>query len=41
MRNGRTGGAFTQGGADEIAVYSTALTLADITRHYELGTAVR
>jgi len=37
MRNGRTSNAFTQGRADEVAVYGTALTPADIQRHYELG----
>ena len=38
MRNGRsTTNAYTQGRADEIAVYGTALTLGDIQRHYELG----
>jgi PKD repeat protein len=35
MRNGRSG--YTSGLADEIAVYATALTAADIQRHYELG----
>ncbi len=38
MRNGRTvTNAYTQGRADEVAVYSTALTVGDIQRHYELG----
>jgi hypothetical protein len=37
MRNGRTGNAFTRGGADEIAVYTSALTPGDIQRHYQLG----
>jgi hypothetical protein len=37
MRNGRFTGQFTQGRADEVAVYTTALTPADIQRHFELG----
>ncbi len=38
MRNGRSvTNAYTQGRADEVAVYSTALTVGDIQRHYELG----
>jgi PKD repeat protein len=38
MRNGRSiTNAYAQGRADEVAVYGTALTLADIQRHYMLG----
>ena len=37
MRNGRSTSEYTQGRADEVAVYSTALTPGDIQRHYELG----
>jgi hypothetical protein len=37
MRNGRFTAQYTEGRADEIAVYTTALTLADIRRHYEVG----
>jgi len=37
MRNGRYTTQYTQGRADEVAVYNTALTPADIQRHYEVG----
>jgi hypothetical protein len=37
MRNGRFTAQYTEGRADEVAVYTTALTLADIQRHYEVG----
>jgi PKD repeat protein len=40
MRNGNHATEFTNGRADEVAVYQQALSAETIRRHYELGTAV-
>jgi hypothetical protein len=37
MRNGNSSTEYTQGHADEVAVYSTALSPADISSHYQAG----
>jgi hypothetical protein len=37
MRNGNSPTEYTQGHADEVAVYSTALSAADIRAHYQAG----
>jgi hypothetical protein len=37
MRNGNHATEYTQGHADEVAVYRTALSAADIRRHFQAG----
>jgi hypothetical protein len=37
MRNGRYTAQFTSGRADEVAVYASALTAADVQRHFQAG----